>query len=79
LNPLAKTTFGPPPRGVPISTALGHHYDGRALLDGAFQQRDVRMTFIRTDARWNNLRPHPRFHALMKQMRFTAGDAHGIL
>jgi hypothetical protein len=37
------------------------------------------MTFIRTDARWNNLRPHPRFHALMKQMRFTAGDAHGIL
>jgi len=24
--------------------------------------------------RWNNLRPHPRFRALMEQMQFTAGD-----
>jgi len=39
----------------------------------------VRMIYLKTDARWNNLRAQPRFEALMERMRFTAGDAHGIL
>jgi DNA-binding winged helix-turn-helix (wHTH) protein/Flp pilus assembly protein TadD len=79
LQTLAQTTYVPGTSRAAISNALGDHDEALDLLELAFEQRDVRMTFIRTDARWNNLRPHPRFHALMKQMRFTAGDAHGIL
>jgi len=79
LQTLAQTTYVPGTSRAAISNALGDHEEALALLELAFEQRDVRMTFIRIDARWNNLRPHPRFHALMKQMRFTAGDAHGIL
>jgi serine/threonine-protein kinase len=79
LQTLAQTTYVPGTSRAAISNALGDHEEALDLLELAFEQRDVRMTFIRIDARWNNLRPHPRFHALMKQMRFTAGDAHGIL
>ena len=79
LQTLAQTTYVPGTSRAAISNALGNHDEALDLLETAFEQRDVRMTFIRIDARWNNLRPHPRFRALMEQMQFTAGDAHGIL
>jgi hypothetical protein len=45
----------------------------------ACEQRDVRMTFLKVDARWNNLRSRPRFKVLMNRLGFTAGVASMVL
>lgn len=76
LQSLAKATFVPGTTRAAISNALGNQEEALDLLELAYEQRDVRMTFIKIDARWNNLRGHPRFKALMERMRFTSGDAH---
>ncbi len=79
LQILSKTTYVPGTSRAAVSNALGNQEEALDLLELAFEQRDVRMTFLKTDARWNNLRTHPRFEALMKCMDFTAGAARGIL
>ena len=40
----------------------------------AFDQRDVRMTFLKIDACWNKLRSRHRFKMLMDRMGFTTGS-----
>jgi eukaryotic-like serine/threonine-protein kinase len=39
-------------------------------LEKAFDQRDPKMTFLKVEPKWNNLRMEPRFIALMKRMNF---------
>lgn len=75
LRRLSETTFVPGASRAAISNALGYHDEALDLLELACEQRDVRMTFLKIDARWNNLRSHPRFVALMDRMEFTAGAA----
>ena len=53
-----------------IHNALGRTDKALDLLERAYEERDVRMAFLKTDARWNNLRTHPRFIALMRKMRY---------
>lgn len=51
-----------------VAAALG---DRRAALDElerAYRERDIRMVFLRIDARWNPLRLQARFQALARQM-----------
>ncbi len=79
LSALSETTYVPAASRAAISNALGDHDEALGLLELAYEQRDVRMIFLKTDARWNNLREQPRFQALMERMRFAAGAAHGIL
>ncbi|MGH8042930.1 MAG: winged helix-turn-helix domain-containing protein [Rudaea sp.] len=79
LRALAETAFVPGACRAAISNALGDLEEALDLLELAFEQRDVRMTFLKTDARWNNLRSQPRFEALMDRMGFTAGPARGVL
>jgi serine/threonine-protein kinase len=64
---------------APVSNALGYVDEALDLLELAYEQRDVRMTFLRIDARWNNLRSHPRFVALMDRMGFIPGAAQWVL
>jgi serine/threonine-protein kinase len=79
LRALAEATYVPATSRAAISNALGDHDEALGLLEQACAQRDVRMIFLKTDARWNNLRAQPRFKALMERMRFAAGSARGIL
>jgi serine/threonine-protein kinase len=79
LRTLAETTYVPSTSRAAISNALGAHDEALDLLELAYEQRDVRMTFLKVDARWNNLRSRPRFEALMDRMGFTARATHGIL
>jgi len=79
LCALSETTYVPATSRAAVSNALGDHDEALGLLELAYEQRDVRMIFLKTDARWNNLRAQPRFEALMERMRFAAGTAHGIL
>ncbi|MBS0433214.1 MAG: winged helix-turn-helix domain-containing protein [Proteobacteria bacterium] len=79
LRRLAETTFVPGASRAAISNALGYSDEALDLLELAYEQRDVRMTFLKINACWNNLRPHPRFVTLMDRMGFTAGAAHWVL
>jgi len=53
-----------------IHNALGETDAALSLLEKGVAARDVRMTFLKVDPKWNNLRNEPRFIALMKQMKF---------
>jgi tetratricopeptide (TPR) repeat protein len=55
-----------------IHNALGRTDKALDLLERAYEERDVRMAFLRIDRRWSNLRTQPRFIALMEKMRFPA-------
>lgn len=79
LRRLSEATFVPGASRAAVSNALGRHDEALDLLELAWEQRDVRMTFLKIDARWNNLRSHPRFVALMDRMGFTAGAAQWVL
>jgi serine/threonine-protein kinase len=79
LRRLSETTFVPGASRAPVSNALGYVDEALDLLELAYEQRDVRMTFLRIDARWNNLRSHPRFVALMDRMGFIPGAAQWVL
>lgn len=79
LQTLSETTYVPCTSRAAISNSLDDCDEALDLLELAYEQRDVRMTFLKIDARWNNLRPRPRFQTLMERMGFTAGAAHGVL
>lgn len=79
LRTLSERTYVPGTSRAGISNALGDHDEALDLLELAFEQRDVRMTFINFDARWDNLRTQPRFEALMKRLNFAGGAARGNL
>lgn len=79
LRALSQTTYVPGTSRAAISNTLGDHAEALDLLELAFEQRDVRMTFIMFDARWNNLRTRPRFKALMRRMRYAPSAARGAM
>lgn len=51
--------------------ALGHTDAALSLLERAYEERDVRMTFLTVDTRWSNLRGQPRFRALARRMNLA--------
>ncbi|HKT42704.1 MAG TPA: winged helix-turn-helix domain-containing protein [Rhodanobacteraceae bacterium] len=79
LRRLSEATFVPAASRAAISNALGHHDEALDLLELAYEQRDVRMAFLKIDARWKNLHSHPRFVDLMDRMGFTAGAAQWVM
>lgn len=75
LQTLSAATYIPGTSRAAISNVLGDQDEALDLLELAFEQHDVRMTFLKTDSRWNNLRPHPRFQVLTDRMGFAGGVA----
>ena len=59
-----------------IRNALGDRSGALDLLERGYAQRDIRMTFLGIDARWNNLRDEPRFQQLVQRLglRHAPGD-----
>jgi len=53
-----------------VHNALGETGPALTLLEEAYDTRDWRMTFLKVDPRWNNLRAEPRFAELMRKMKF---------
>ncbi len=49
---------------------LGEQDETFAWLERGFQQRDPKMTFLKVEPKWNNLRSEPRFVDLMRRMNF---------
>lgn len=51
-----------------VRNALGDSEGALDLLERACLERDIRLTFLKVDARWNNLRTLPRFQALAQRV-----------
>lgn len=51
-----------------VHNALGETGAALDLIERGYAERDVGMSFLRVDRRWDNLRGEPRFRALMARM-----------
>jgi len=60
-----------------LVNALGDTNRALDLLEQGYRERDVRMSFLKVDSNWQNLRTQPRFRALMRRMRLDEGSAQG--
>jgi serine/threonine-protein kinase len=54
-----------------LHLALGDREGTLDLLERAYEDRDVRMPFLRMDTRWKPLHDEPRFQALLRKMHFA--------
>ena len=53
-----------------IYNGLGDRDQALAWLERGYEQRDQRMTFLKVEPKWNNLRGDPRFQDLMRRVGF---------
>lgn len=53
-----------------IHNGLGQKDEALSYLEKSLDVREVQLTFVKIDTRWNNLRGEPRFIELMKRMNF---------
>ena len=67
---LSKSRFVPPFNIALVYNALGETDQALAWLEKGYEQRDPRMTFLKTDERLKNLREDPRFQDLMRRVGF---------
>jgi serine/threonine-protein kinase len=61
-----------------VRNALGDTEGALDLLERGYQQRDIRMSFLKVDKRWDNLRTLPRFKALMHRMGLDGDRARTV-
>ncbi len=70
LLKLSTERYVPPYHIALIYNGLGERDETLAWLERGFEQRDPRMTFLKVEPKWNNLRNEPRFIDLMRRMNF---------
>lgn len=69
LQARAASGYQPATSQAAVYNALGNTGRALALLEKALAERDVRLSFLKIDANWDNLRSHPRFQALLQKMK----------
>jgi Flp pilus assembly protein TadD len=62
-----------------VAAALGDTDVALNELEHAYRERDIRMVFIRNDARWNVLRSQLRFQVLAQRMDLVSAQGYGRL
>ena len=73
LNELLKLSTGrfvPPYHIALVYNALDETDNALEWLEKGYEQRDPKMTFLKVEPKWNNLRSEPRFVDLMRRMNF---------
>jgi len=70
LKSLAAVNYVPAYSFAIIYNGLGEREEALNYLEKSLQEREVQMSFIKIDTRWDWLRTEPRFVDLMKQMNF---------
>jgi tetratricopeptide (TPR) repeat protein len=68
LLKLSKERFVPPYHIASIYNGLGDRDQVFEWLERGFEQRDPKMTFLKVDPKWNNVRDDPRFMDLMRRV-----------
>jgi serine/threonine-protein kinase len=69
LEALAKDRFIPPMHLAMIYNGLGEREETFAWLERAMEQHDPKITFLKVDPKWNNLREDPRFQDFIHRLR----------
>ncbi len=77
LQQRAASGYVPPTSLAAVEVELDRHDRALELLEQAYEERDLRLTFMKVDLRWNPLRKHPRFIALAERMGLYADHAIG--
>lgn len=77
LQQRAAAGYLPPTSLAAVYNALGDTDAALDQLERAKAAHDIRIGFIKVDARWNNLRGQPRFEALMQKLGLPEAPAHG--
>jgi hypothetical protein len=54
-----------------VYNGLGELDEALAWLERGYEQRDLRMSFLKVEPKWNNLRSDPRFQDLLRRVGFT--------
>lgn len=60
-----------------LHLALRRPDESLALLEKAYEDRDVHMVFLSTDPEWQPLRGEPRFRRLIAMMNLRGGSVEG--
>jgi TolB-like protein/Tfp pilus assembly protein PilF len=71
LRGLARQRYVPPYALALVHAGLGEHDHALAHLEHAYEVGDVHLIFLPPDPRWDPLRGHPRFVALLQQCGFV--------
>jgi serine/threonine-protein kinase len=67
----SKERFVPPYHIAMVYNGLGERDQALAWLERGVEQRDPKMTFLKVESKWNNLRADPRFQDLMRRVGFS--------
>ncbi len=70
LLKLSTERYIPPYNIAMIYNGLGDTDKTLAWLEKGYQQRDTRMTFLKVEPKWNNLRDDSRFQDLLRRVGF---------
>ena len=54
-----------------VHNGLGEKEEALKYLEKSFQEREVQITFIKIDTRWNEVHDDPRFQNLMQRLGFN--------
>jgi Flp pilus assembly protein TadD len=68
LTALANQRYIPPSNLALAYYAVGNKDAALSQLDRACEERDVRVTLLKVDPRWDSLRSDPRFVAILKRI-----------
>jgi Flp pilus assembly protein TadD len=68
LKVLSTQHYVPPHNMALVYDALGDQDEALAQLDKACDERDVRVTLLKVDPRWDSLRSNPRFITILKRI-----------
>lgn len=72
LEQQSRRRYIPPVHRALISLGLGERGAALEELEKAVEERDVRLTFLAVEPRWESLRADPRFVAICKRLRLPA-------
>lgn len=65
---LAQETYVSPYNVAMIYNGLGDREETLRWLERGYEQRDPRMTFLKVEPKWNNLRSEPRFIEILRRL-----------
>ncbi len=69
LKSLAAQRYIPPFNLAVVYLGLDERDEVFSALEKAYQDHDMRLSFLKVDSKWNALRDDPRFASLMKRLR----------
>lgn len=75
MNATDAASYVPATSLAAVELALGRRDAAMDLLERAYEERDVRLSFLRIDGRFAALRGTPRFDALLRRMRLDKPSA----